>query len=186
MITEREKFNVAQLTVQLLEQRVNQISFERRSKLSSIINLDSKNQLFWYGSDENGYIPVLQDAAFVCTGVHVIGQQLTGITFWISIENLWVPRQATQSYSIPTHLDDATDLSVQQSISVPVDHFMPAHRLGQRGGTYQVNVDYWYTPSAAWVIERGDTVRCLFKDDKTAEESLKPPLVVLSGYKVMG
>ena len=182
MMTDREKYNVALLTVQLLEQRVSQIAAERRSRLSKVVSLDSKNQLFWYGSDENGYIPILQDAAFVCTGVHVIGEELSGLEFYISIEHLWVPRQATQSTAIPVQLSQLTSAVTQQSISIPVDHFMPAYPTGDAYLPYPNNVDYWYTPTAGWVIERGDTVRCLFQDNA----SENTPYVVLSGYKVLG
>lgn len=180
-MTDREKYNVALLTVQLLEQRVNQLVVERRNRLSKVVKVDSRNQLFWYASDESGNIPIMQDAAFVCTGVHVIGQCLSGLRFYISIENLWTPRQATQSTAIPTQLSQTSSLVTQQSISIPDDHFLPAYPGGQGLLPYPNNVDYWYTPTAGWVISRGDTVRCLFKDDASG----LPPSVVLSGYKVL-
>lgn len=180
-MTNREKYNVAQLTVQLLEQRVSQIVAERRNKLSKVVNVESRNQLFWYGSDDVGNIAIMQDASFVCTGVHVIGQYLSGLRFYISIENLWLPRQATQSSAIPTQLAQTNSNVTQQSISIPVDHFLPAWPDGDGGLPYPNNVDYWYTPTAGWLINRGDTVRCLFKDDAASTI----PRVVLSGYKVL-
>ena len=181
MMTEREKYNVAALTVQLLEQRVSQLVAARRAQLAEVVSIDSRNQMYWYGSDENGYIPILQDAAFVCTGVHVIGQELNGLEFWISVENLWVPRQATQNSYLPVELDNTANMRTQQSFSIPVDHFLPAYTQGNTVTLYAPNVDYWYTPSASWLIERGDTVRCLFKDNASDVK----PLVVLSGYKVL-
>lgn len=180
-MTDREKYNVALLTVQLLEQRVSQIVAERRARLSKVVNVDSRNQLFWYGSDSVGNIPIMQDAAFVCTGVHVIGEQLSGLEFYISIENLWLPRQATQSTAIPTQLAQVNSTVTQQSISIPVDHFLPSYPTGNAQLPYPNNVDYWYTPTAGWVIPRGDTVRCLFKDNADTVT----PYVVLSGYKVL-
>lgn len=180
MMTDREKYGIAQLTVQLLEQRVAQLAAMRREKFGAAVNVASKNRAYWYASDENGYIPILQDAAYVCTGVHVIGQELGGLQFFISIENLWVPRQATQSYASPVSLG-GNNITTQQSISIPVDHFMPAYTRGNAATAYPRNVDYWYTPTAAWLIERGDTVRCLFKDYAGEVK----PLVVLSGYKVL-
>lgn len=182
MMSEREKYNVALMTVQILEQRVGQLLADRRTKLSSIIKLDSHNQLFWYGSDENGNIPIMQDAAFVCTGIHVIGEHLSGLEFYISIENLWTPRNATQSTAIPTQLAQVASTVTQQSISIPVDHFLPAYPTGDGTLPYPNNVDYWYTPTAGWIIERGDTVRALFKDNAATDT----PYVVLSGYKVLG
>jgi hypothetical protein len=144
----------------------------------------------------------MQDAAYVCTGVHVIANEFGVATnggssgLVMSIENLWPSRQATQNAALPVNGVDARIFTMQQSISVAMDHFLPASTDSNVGGQvdrFPVNVDYWYAPAAAWLIGRGDTLRCVFPSRPPRTGSLNSqtagtavPIVVLSGYKVLG
>lgn len=194
-ISESEQLLSAQFLVQLLEKRVAQIETERRDDLSQYVEIASKNQAYWYATDAGGYIAIQQDAAFVCTGIHVCIIDLNGFDLTqnanrllISIENLWPPRQATQSAALPVNYTAVANVAAPQSISVPLDHFVQAYAGNDASAINPSNVDYRYTPIAAWLIERGDTIRCLFQNDTgaVAGTATNFPVVVLSGYKVIG
>jgi hypothetical protein len=176
VISERESFQSAQLLV-----RIAQVSSERGFRPSSV-DVNSKNQAYWYASDSNGYIPILQDAAFVCTGVHVIGAGITS-KFTISIENMWPSRQATQNAGIPVSFPSD---NIQQDIRIPINHFLPAFSRGNIWQEIPPNVDYYYTPVSEWLIARGDTVRFIFDLLPAEYGSTSVCSAVLSGYKVLG
>lgn len=182
-ITESEQLLSAQFLVKMLEDRVSQVEAERAAHLAESVDINSRNQAYWYASDVNGYIPILEDAAFVCTGIHVISQEEELVAqFLSSIENLSPSRHATQSAAVPLSFTSATNTGLRQSISIPIDHLLPAYTNGNSIGVNPANVDYWYTPVAEWLIERGDTIRCLFQGNA----SDVVPLVILAGYKVIG
>ena len=194
-ITESEQLTSAKLLVQMLENRVSQIERERRADLAQYVEIESKNQAYWYATDSGGYIAIQQDAAFVCTGIHVCILDLSAsdliqnaARLLISIEDLWPPRQATQSAALPISNTTLTNVMTAQSISVPLDHFLQAYAGNDASALNPANVDYWYTPVAAWLIERGDTIRCLFQGDSGVVSGVATnfPVVVLSGYKVLG
>lgn len=180
-MTEAEQLSVAEMTCQILEMQVKAVENQRRAFIEKFVKLNSKNRIYWYVSDSTGAIPIWHDAAFMATGVHVIGS-LTGAThFSMGVQNLWPQREATQG-STPSILASATSTILQDRvITIPINHFVPA--LDPGFGTLQAtyNVDYWYTPCAEWLLTRGDTVRCTFLSS-TTDSAI--PTVVLSGYKV--
>ncbi len=185
MITDAEQYQSALGLLQILEQRVQQAIVARRARLAKVIKLGSNDHLFWYvstGNSDTANIQILQDAAFVATGIHVIGQELDGSQFLLNLQNGWPRRDATQTQNLPVFASGlpASAFRTQVSVSVPIDHFMPAYTSGNTVGIEPLNVDYWYQPIADWLIPRGDTIAITFERNSGHVD----PVVVLSGRKV--
>jgi hypothetical protein len=96
------------------------------------------------------------------------------------VANLWPSRSATQDAAFPASFSTARTV-LMQSNSVSTLHFLSA--VTDLAQNMVPNTDYWYAPTAEWLIPRGDSVRCLFSD---TQEGGTPPLVALSGRKVLG
>ncbi len=188
--TDAQELEAAELLVTMLEKRIRQVIAGRKARLAEYVNIESRDQEFFYVTNDDGYILTKQSAPFVCQSIIMIGNPVSAPTaspFAVSIEDLGPGLVSTQGYSQEAYSNTGDTPQIGNVITIPIDWFVPAYRRGDTLGWATANTDYWFQLAAEWVIPKGDTLRVRYTPAPAATGvagNYTPPLIVLAGYKV--
>jgi hypothetical protein len=186
-ITEIE---TADIMLAILEKRIRQVIAGRKARLAEYVNIETRDQQFFYVTNDDGYVLTKQDAPFVCESILLIGNSVCSTKatpFAVSIEDLGPGIVNTAGYSPEAYSNTGGTPPINNNITIPIDMFVPCHRRGDVNGWVPANTDYWFNLAAEWIIPKGDTLRVRYTPEPAASGvngNYTPPLIVLAGYKV--